>query len=89
MLSHSEAEKILGDWIVYVTEHDLIEKKKEFWLLYDYLEEDFPEQYYRKHYEEAKKILALLDDSKDTVQSVKEYLESIIDKYEKGGFFAI
>jgi len=85
MLSHSNIEDIVGDWIVYTTKHRMNEKKKELWLLYDFLEEDLTETFYVNNYRRAKAALEKLDTDKENVKEICDYLHEIIEKYSSRG----
>ena len=81
MQSHSEIFKIIKSWINFTTAHKLLDKKKDFFLLCDYLMDYCSPDFYSEHYNEAKEILDSLDTEKEEVQKVKRYLMPIVGKY--------
>ena len=82
MISRSDIERNLVEWIDVANSHKLYLKSKGFWLLLDYLCEQFPVIYYRDHLLDAKEVIASIDPSKGNNAEIIRFFEQELEKYE-------
>lgn len=80
-MDKARAEYVIKKWIDYAKKNKRVNIVKDFWLLWDFVGEDFPDEYYIKHIDQAAEILKSINRSKGNNSEVCEYIENIISKY--------
>lgn len=74
---------ILSSWINYCETRNLLQNRKDFWLLRDYIEGDvWSEKFYKKHKPHVIKILNNLDKDKKEVVIILNHFTGVLTKYE-------
>lgn len=74
----TQTEKTLVRWIDHARNAGMIERVKEFWMLWDYLGGGLSDAYYRKHASEAMEALAQIDVRKgENAEAVEEIKEAV------------
>lgn len=71
----NEVIEIINSWIHYA-QKKAPKKLAGFFLLLDYAENDFTEEFYKKHFIEMNNILIELDHTKEDVKKVSNYMRT-------------
>lgn len=81
MLSRSEADDILWQWIRFC-KPEQIEYKKKLWLLSDYFRGNLNENFYRRHVDEIKDLAGKFDTRKAHVNDIMPHVRKVIKEYD-------